>query len=72
MAKKVSQRGGKREGAGRKVGPDGPTATMAASVPQSLLDALDAYAAKEQCSRSEAVTRAIRGLLGKRKPVAKN
>ena len=45
---------------------------VAASVPNGLAEALDAYAAKEGCGRSEAVTRAIRGLLGKRKPVAKN
>jgi hypothetical protein len=72
MAKKAT-RGGKREGAGRKVGsPEGPTVFVGATVPQGLAEQLAAYAAKEQCSRSEAVTRAIRGLLGKRKPVAKN
>jgi hypothetical protein len=72
MAKK-SNRGGKREGAGRKVSsPDGPTVTMAVTVPGGLLEQLDAYAAEQSWNRSEAVTRAIRGLLDKRKPTAKN
>jgi hypothetical protein len=42
MAKKKAQHGGKREGAGRKPGPDGPAVTMAVSVPESLLERLDA------------------------------
>lgn len=71
MAKK-NQHGGAREGSGRKVAnPEGPTVLVAATVPSGLVEALDAYTAKEQCSRSEAVTRAIRGLVGKRKPTAK-
>jgi len=65
MAKK-SGRGGKREGAGRKLAnpSEGPTKTMAASVPESLLTQLDAIAKQNDWSRSEAVTRAIRGLIG--------
>ena len=73
MAKK-STRGGKREGSGRKVAsPDGPAVTMAVSVPSGLLEQLDSYAAgRNHRNRSEAVTRAIRGLLGKRKRSAQN
>lgn len=72
MAKK-QQHGGARDGAGRKqASPDGPAVVVAASIPSGLVEALDAYTAKEQCSRSEAVTRAIRGLVGKRKPTAKH
>ena len=66
MAKKMH--GGKREGAGRPVGPDGPVITIAASVPGGLVERLDALAADQGWSRSEAITRAIRGLLGKRSP----
>jgi Ribbon-helix-helix protein, copG family len=61
---KTSQRGGKRPGAGRPTGPDGPTVTMAVSVPESLLGRLDAMAEQNDWSRSEAVTRAIKRLLG--------
>ena len=43
-----------------------PTVTIAASVPKTLVDALSERAEREGWSRSEAVTRAIRGLLGKR------
>jgi hypothetical protein len=71
MAKKKPH-GGKREGAGRKTGPEGPAVIVAASIPSTLAEALDAHAAKRGWSRSQAVTEAIRGLLGKRKPVAKN
>ncbi|HEX3997122.1 MAG TPA: hypothetical protein VHX65_01060 [Pirellulales bacterium] len=68
---KAKQHGGKREGAGRKVtNPDGPAVVLAASVPSGLVEALDAYRKCEQCSRSEAVTRAIRALVGKRKRAA--
>jgi hypothetical protein len=70
MAKKKAH-GGKRAGAGRKVeSPEGPAVIVAASVPSGLAEALDAYAAKHGCNRSQAVTEAIRGLLGKRKPAA--
>jgi hypothetical protein len=71
MAKKL-QHGGKRAGAGRKVAsPDGPAVIVTVSVPGGLVEALDAYMAQEGCTKSEAVARAIRGLLGKRKPTAK-
>ncbi len=67
MAKK--QHGGKRAGAGRKVAnPEGPTVTLAVTVPGALVDELNAYATEQGWNRSEAVTRAIRGLLSKRKP----
>ncbi len=72
MAKKM-QHGGKREGAGRKVAsPEGPAKVLAVSVPQGLVEALDTYCNREQFSRSEAVTRAIRDLLGKPKRSAKS
>jgi len=65
MAKK-QQHGGKREGAGRKpVNPEGRTKTIAASVPEGLVERLDALADKRGWNRSEAITAAIRGLLGR-------
>lgn len=70
MAKK-KQHGGKREGAGRPVGPDGPTTTIAATVPRSLIADLDAHAEQQGWNRSEAITQAIRGLLGSPKRKAK-
>jgi hypothetical protein len=61
---KAKQHGGKREGAGRPPSsPEGPTVTIAASVPSVLVEQLDAHADKQGWSRSEAVTRAIRDLL---------
>jgi Ribbon-helix-helix protein, copG family len=73
MAKKKSGRGGARPGAGRPLSSpsEGPVVTMAVSLPTKLMDALDARAEQERWTRSEAVVRAIRGLLGKRKPTAK-
>ena len=66
--KKVSQRGGVRAGAGRKVtNPEGPTVTAAFSIPKVLLDHLDDLADAKDWSRSRAVTEAIRGLLSRRK-----
>ena len=71
MAKK-KQHGGKRAGAGRKLAnPEGPTVTIAASVPSALVDQLDEHAVQRGWSRSEAVTRAIRALLGSPKRSAK-
>lgn len=64
MAKKMKH-GGKRAGAGRPVSPDGPTMTVAATVPVTLVQALDAHAEQHGWNRSKAVTEAIRGLLGK-------
>ena len=58
MAKK--QHGGKRAGAGRKVGPEGRTVTIAATVPGVLVALLDEVAANRGWNRSEAITEAIR------------
>jgi len=66
MPKKKEQ-GGRREGAGRKVvNPEGPTVPLTASVPSTLVDRLNALAEKNGWGRSEAVTRAIRGFVGRR------
>lgn len=62
MAKK-KQVGGKRKGAGRPIGPDGPTMLVAVTVPKSLMKDLDRLAKAEGWKRSAAVTEAIRGLL---------
>jgi hypothetical protein len=62
MAK--AKRGGKREGAGRKVAnPEGKTVPIVASVPETLVASLDALAAEKQWNRSAAVTEAIRRLV---------
>ena len=61
MAEK--QRGGKREGAGRKPNPEGRAVTVVASVPDSLVASLDQLAAEKSWNRSQAVTEAIRRLL---------
>jgi len=63
MAKKKAH-GGKRKGAGRKPGPEGRTVVLAASVPSELVELLDGLATKRGWNRSQAVTEAIRGLLG--------
>jgi hypothetical protein len=66
MAKKT-QHGGKREGAGRKVSPEGPSVVVTASVPESLVTALDEVAQAEGWNRSKAVTEAIRDLVKRKK-----
>jgi hypothetical protein len=66
MAKKKATRGGKREGAGRKAGPEGKSVVLAASVPSDLVERLDELREKRGWNRSQAVTEAIRGLLGKK------
>jgi hypothetical protein len=66
MAKKKPMHGGKREGAGRKAGPEGKAVVLAVSVPSELAEQLDERREKEGWSRSQAVTEAIRGLLGKK------
>ena len=67
MAKK-KQHGGKRIGAGRKVvSPDGPAVAVTATVPSGLVSQLDAHAEQQGWSRSEAITRAIRALLGEKR-----
>jgi len=64
MAKK-SGRGGFRENAGRKASdPEGAVKTFAVSVPEGLMARLDAFAAKKDWNRSQAVANAIRGLVG--------
>lgn len=66
MAKKKPH-GGKRAGAGRKpVNPEGRTVVVAATVPEELVDQLNALAAKRDWNRSQAVTEAIRGLLDRK------
>jgi hypothetical protein len=65
--KKAVGRGGAREGAGRKPGPDGPTMMVAVTVPESLVSELDAYADAQGWKRSKAVTEAIRVLLSRKK-----
>jgi hypothetical protein len=71
MAKK-KQHGGARPGSGRKVAEAGRAVVIAVSVPGPIAEELDAYAQSKGWSRSKAVMQAIQGLLGKRKPVAKN
>jgi metal-responsive CopG/Arc/MetJ family transcriptional regulator len=72
MAKKMT-RGRKRVGAGRKASsPEGSVITIAVSVPSGLVEQLDVRTDQEGWSRSGAVTHAIRGLLAKRKSIAKN
>jgi hypothetical protein len=67
MAKKKAAHGGARPGAGRKPSAEGPAVTVVASVPQSLVERLDALAEAEGWGRSKAVTEAIRGLLKRKK-----
>ena len=68
MAKKNKSHGGFREGAGRKPkNPEGATKTIAASVPESLVERLDEYAQSKGWNRSQTITAAIRKLLGKPK-----
>ena len=68
MAKKKKPHGGSREGAGRKPkNPEGATKTIAASVPEALIERLDKHAELKGWNRSKAITEAIRRLLGKPK-----
>lgn len=55
-----NQHGGRRTGAGRKPGPDGPTALVAVTVPETLIAQLDDLAGQRGWNRSKAVTEAIR------------
>jgi hypothetical protein len=66
MAKK-KQWGGKRPNSGRPVGPDGPSTVLAVSVPETLVNELDALCEAKEWKRSQAVTEAIRGLLKREK-----
>jgi hypothetical protein len=66
MGKKKSiGRGGIREGAGRPVGKEGKAVVVAASVPGSLVERLDAYATSKCWTRSKAVQEAIRCLVSR-------
>ncbi len=65
MAKK-KQIGGARPGAGRKVGPDGPAVLVTVSLPERLVEQMDAVAETEGWGRSKAIGEALR-LLFKRK-----
>jgi hypothetical protein len=53
----------KRPNSGRPTGPDGPTAVLAVSVPETLISDLDELCEAKEWKRSKAVTEAIRGLL---------
>jgi len=64
MAKKKSRLGGHREGSGRKlIHPEGETTPVTVRVPKTLIAQLDAIAEKQEQSRSEIVSEAIRGFL---------
>jgi hypothetical protein len=61
-----TKHGGKRKGAGRKpANPEGRTVTVAASVPEGLVEQLGKLAEKKGWNRSQSITEAIRRLLGK-------
>ena len=64
MAKKKTH-GGKRKGAGRPLAYEGEgrAVPVVASVPERLVERLDALAEKRSWNRSRAVTEAIRQLL---------
>jgi hypothetical protein len=64
---KKKQLGGKRKGAGRKVGEGGPAVVVAVSVPKSLADQLDKWAKSNDWTRSKAVTEALRTYLKRAK-----
>lgn len=65
MAKKKKPHGGARKGAGRRPSnPEGKTALLAATVPETLIAKLEALAEQKGWSRSEAVTEAVRQLVG--------
>ena len=64
---KKHKHGGRRDGAGRKaVNPEGKTIIVGASVPRELVEQLNQLAAKRGWSRSQAITEAVRRLVGKR------
>ena len=57
--------GGKREGAGRPPAhPEGYTTFCGVTIPAALLVRLDVWATNHSLNRSEAVTEAIRRLVG--------
>ena len=65
MAKK--KRGGKRQGAGRPVNPEGRAVTVTVTIPEGLVSGLKALSKLEGWSKSHAVSEAIRGLLKRKK-----
>lgn len=67
MAKKKPQHGGVREGAGRKVSPDGPAVVVAVSVPQSLAKELADYAESQGVTKSAVAVDAFRAYLARKK-----
>lgn len=66
MAKK-KQHGGKREGSGRPVSPEGRAIMVSVSIPEGLVADLDALAASRGWGRSKAVTEAVRAFLKRKK-----
>ena len=64
--KKASGRGGVREGAGRKVSPDGPSQVMTVSLPQSLVKEFAVYTEAHGLTRSAAAAEAIRAYLARK------
>ncbi len=68
MAKKKSNMGGAREGAGRPVlNPEGKAVLVTASVPEGLMTQLNALAESKSWGRSKAVTEAIRAYVARKK-----
>jgi Ribbon-helix-helix protein, copG family len=61
--KKQPSRGGKRDGAGRPVNPEGRAIAVTVSLPESLVHDLKARAKSKGWSKSKAVSEAIRSLL---------
>lgn len=64
--KKAVSHGGARKGAGRKTGADGPSVTLTVSVPEGLVEKLDAYAEAKGWGRSKTVSEALRALIGRK------
>ncbi len=63
MAKKKPQHGGPRPGSGRKpIDPDQESTLVGTRLPADVLERLDAYAAKHECTRAQALREAV-GLL---------
>jgi hypothetical protein len=68
MAKKKSGKiGGAREGAGRPIEAESKAIVIAASVPGTLVEQLDAHAATKGWGRSRAVTEAIRAYVARKR-----
>jgi hypothetical protein len=68
MAKKKAAHGGARPGAGRKPsGPEGKAVVLTVSVPQGLVDGLNAYVEADGGTKSAAVAEALRAFLKRKK-----